>query len=250
MIRRHFLFSIGSLFPLTKGWAADSQALKLENRTPRGSLYTVCQINLGVFDLDLFHSDGSGKPLRTFAALEKFAGSKQRKVILAMNAGMYEIDGSPVGWCVGGGVTAGGLNQSAGEGNFFLKPNGVFAVQDGKAMVLETSKAKKVLSRASLITQSGPMLVIEGKFHPAFREDSPNRKVRNGVGVTPEGVVWLVISEVPVTFHGMASLFRDDLGCPDALFLDGVVSQLHAPSLGKHGNGAPLGPLLAVTEPI
>lgn len=215
-----------------------------------GCRYSACRLDLRTQSLGLFHYDASGKPLRTFAALEKFALSRGRKVVLAMNAGMYEMDGSPVGWCVGEGKTARGVNTEDGEGNFFLKPNGVFAGQNGKAMVLETLLAVKTLTQASLITQSGPMLVRGGQFHPAFRRDSPNFKIRNGVGVTAEGLVWLVISEDPVTFYGMATLFRDELQCPDALFLDGGVSQLHAPSWGRHGNSAPLGPLLAVTEAI
>ena len=38
--------------------------------------------------------------------------------------------------------------------------------------------------RRRFATQSGPMLVIDGKIHPAFIEDSTDRKPRNGVGVS------------------------------------------------------------------
>ena len=79
---------------------------------------------------------------------------------------------------------------------------------------------------AAFATQSGPMLVIEGALHPAFRPESPNLRIRNGVGVASDGSVWLVISREPVRFHDLATLFRDGLGCPDALYLDGTVSEL------------------------
>ena len=167
-----------------------------------------------------------------------------------MNAGMFEADGSPVGWCVAGGKTIKGPNTKKGDGNFFLKPNGVFAVQDGEASVRETTSAMGTLDKATLVTQSGPQLVIDGQVHPAFREDSTNRHIRNGVGVGADGGVWLAISGEPVSFHESATLFRDELGCPNALFLDGVVSRLHAPGLGRNGGTTVLGPLLAVTEAL
>ncbi len=167
-----------------------------------------------------------------------------------MNAGMFEQDGSPVGWCVADGKTIKGPNQQEGHGNFFLKPNGVFAVQDEKALVRETEAAVKTLGKATLITQSGPLLVTAGQLHPAFRENSANRHIRNAVGVDADGLVWLAISAEPVNFHESATLFRDQLKCPDALFLDGVISQLHAPGLGHKGDAAALGPMLAVTEVV
>jgi uncharacterized protein YigE (DUF2233 family) len=37
-----------------------------------------------------------------------------------------------------------------------------------------------------------------------------------------------------VNFHGFARLFRDELGCRDALFLDGTISQFY---LDDDGNG-------------
>ena len=208
------------------------------------------QVSMGTHPLGLFLGGQDGRPLRDFKRLEAYLGSQGKKLVLAMNAGMFEADGSPVGWCVTEGKTIKRANEQEDTGNFFLKPNGVFVVEDGKAVVLETVLAVKLLKRPSLVTQSGPLLVVVGKIHPAFNEKSVNRKIRNAVGVTPEGAVWLAISEDEVSFHESATFFRDDLGCPDALFLDGVVSQLHAPGLGRKGGAALLGPLLAVTVPV
>jgi uncharacterized protein YigE (DUF2233 family) len=60
--------------------------------------------------------------------------------------------------------------------------------------------------------------------------------------------VVFVISDTLVSFHEFASVFRDSLNCPDALFLDGSVSSLYSAELGRNDGLAPLGPMVAVTE--
>jgi uncharacterized protein YigE (DUF2233 family) len=57
-------------------------------------------------------------------------------------------------------------------------------------------------------------------------------------------VAVFAISERPVTFGAFARLFRDDLGCRNALFLDGTVSSLYAPNLSRSDISRPLGPLV------
>ncbi len=248
MLRRRFLQGTG-IFGLGIG---ASSALFSESgltvRTHRKRRWICYSLTPSKQKLELFLADASGAPLRTFAALERHLATMQRRLVIGMNAGMFETDGSPVGWCVVEGKTIKPPNLTTGEGNFFLQPNGVFALHSHRAFVRETTLATKTLTQASLITQSGPLLVIGGQLHPRFQEQSPNRLIRNGVGVTIEGEVWLSISEDAVSFHEMATLFRDELGCPDALFLDGVVSQIHAPRLGKKGGPGAMGPILAVTE--
>ena len=55
-------------------------------------------------------------------------------------------------------------------------------------------------------------------------------------------------SEQPVTFHEFALLFRNGLGCKDALFLDATVSSLFAENLDRRDVRASLGPIVAVTR--
>ena len=57
-------------------------------------------------------------------------------------------------------------------------------------------------------------------------------------------------SEAPVNFHEFATMFRDVLRCPDALFLDGTISSLHAPKLNRSDFRMDLGPMIGVTEPL
>jgi uncharacterized protein YigE (DUF2233 family) len=52
-----------------------------------------------------------------------------------------------------------------------------------------------------------------------------------------------------VNFHRFARLFRDVLKTPNALYMDGKVSRLYAPALGRHDIGFPMGPILGVLQP-
>lgn len=252
MRRRLFLLMTAGLAPAFSRAATEPPVeTVLREHRHRERQWTACQLDPVKHRMDLFMSGEAG-PLRTFAALEHHVTRQGRRVVLAMNGGMFEWDGSPVGWCVAGGREIRKPNLDPGHGNFFLKPNGVFAVLENSALVMETAAAARDprLRQARLVTQSGPLLVAGGRIHEAFNAGSVNRRIRNGVGVTAEGKVWWALSGDEVNFHESATYFRDELGCPDALFLDGQISRLHAPALGRSGGHSPLGPLLAVTEAI
>jgi uncharacterized protein YigE (DUF2233 family) len=165
-----------------------------------------------------------------------------------MNAGMYHPDFSTVGLFVSEGQEIAPLNTANGEGNFFLKPNGVFALTASGAHVIEASEFPGLGERVILATQSGPLLLRGGRIHPAFHANSTSRLIRNGVGVSAPDTAVFVISEAPVTFYELATLFRDKLHCPDALFLDGTISSLYAPALKRDDSRVDLGPIIGVTE--
>jgi len=96
------------------------------------------------------------------------------------------------------------------------------------------------------------MLLVDGEINEAFNPASNSRVVRNGVCVargTGGGLQAIfAISIARVSFHEFATFFRD-LGCANALYLDGNVSQVHAPALGRMDSGVGLGPIAVVTEP-
>jgi uncharacterized protein YigE (DUF2233 family) len=115
-------------------------------------------------------------------------------------------------------------------------------------MVIESRTYAARPPKCQIATQSGPMLVINGALHPKFQPESTSRKRRNGVGVSRSGIVHFAISDGFVRFHDFATLFLDRLDSPDALFLDGTVSRLYAPALGRNDPGVRMGPILGVTE--
>lgn len=224
--------------------ALGASALAAECRrvSAEGQGYAICTVDLTRDRLRLFWRDAAGTP---YASLKRLRDA-ERGLAFAMNAGMYHADLAPVGLYVEGGREFVAASRTNGPGNFHMKPNGVFYVGAGKAGVLETGRYLRLRPRAELATQSGPMLVIDGRFHPQISEDGPSRKLRNGVGVRDNGrTAIFAISDGLVSFGAFARLFRDTLGCPNALYLDGSVSALLAPSLGRSDESfRPLGPII------
>ena len=213
-----------------------------------GETYVMCGFDLAHDDLRLNWRDAQAKPYGGFSALEAAMRAQGRKLRFAMNAGMYEENLAPVGLYIENGERLRRANTRDGHGNFHLKPNGVFWIGDGVAGVMETSRFLAHPPTARFATQSGPMLVVDGRPHPKFQQESDSRKIRNGV-CARGARVWFAISDRPVTFYAFATLFRDSLGCVDALFLDGSVSSLYAPELKRDDELAPLGPIVSVTTP-
>ena len=222
----------------------------LEFATERhaGKRFTVCRVDLTKHNLELFWRNGARRPFKGFATLDGWLRAKGRRLVFAMNAGMYQSDFSPVGLYVEHGKQLRPLNLSHGRGNFCLLPNGVFAVTDSGACVVESTEYPTIQKSAVLATQSGPMLVIEGRLHPAFTSGSQSRLIRNGVGVVSPRQVVFAISEDPVNFHEFATFFRDAMGCPNALYFDGSVSSLYSVALNRNDGLTDLGPMIGVTE--
>ena len=187
--------------------------------------------------------------VRDLPALARSMESTNRQVSFAMNGGMYDDAGPPIGLAISDGRQVHPLNRKSGAGNFHLLPNGVFSVENDGWHV-RTTDAYAALRKAGpeVATQSGPMLVIAGTLHPQIAADGPSRYVRNAVGIDASGKAHFIISDQPVSFGVMARLFRDRLGCPDALYLDGSVSALWDPARGRIDSTVPLGPLLVVEK--
>ena len=216
-----------------------------ETVTHRDRAFTICSADLASHDVGLRLAGTDGAPLGSFSALERETGAS---IAFATNGGMYHPDRRPVGLYVEDGVELAPLVTQEGPGNFGLLPNGVFCVTEGAARVIESRAFAADPPDCASATQSGPMLVIGGALHPRFLPDSDSLKRRNGVGARADGrVVHVAISEEPVTFHEMGTLFRDVLGVEDALFLDGSISRLHVPAEGRSDAGLPMGPILVVT---
>ncbi|WP_321490610.1 phosphodiester glycosidase family protein [uncultured Hyphomonas sp.] len=212
--------------------------------------FTVCHFAADDPGLALFHTHADGAPFADFDRLAETIAAEGGDLIFAMNAGMYHEDRRPVGLYVENSEQTARLVTNAGPGNFGMLPNGVFWLDgEGTAHVTETLAYEALAPEARFATQSGPMLVIDGALHPAFNPDGTSRKRRNGVGLSADGdTLWFAISDAPVNFDTFARLFRDQLRSPDALYLDGVVSRLHAPSIGRDDGGTDMGPIVAIVR--
>jgi uncharacterized protein YigE (DUF2233 family) len=213
-------------------------------------LYTACSFDPKQVDIRLHLADPDGRIYGAFDPLRRQLWAERRVLLFAMNAGMYHDDRSPVGLFVDYGHVVKPAITGGGWGNFHLLPNGVFLMKDGRAEVVETLAYQTRGVTPDFATQSGPMLVIDGKLHPRFLPDSDSLKIRNGVGVDGEGRVHMVISKVPVRFYDFATLFRDRLGCRNALYLDGSISSAFIADQNRDDRLFPMGPILSVSMPI
>ena len=198
--------------------------------------------------IEMAVGDTRGKPFRSFRTLAAAQTDDAAPVVMAMNGGMFDTDGLPIGYYVEDGERTKPVNQAEGPGNFHLLPNGIFYGQAGGPWQVRETEAfvDTVKDRPEFATQSGPMLVVGGRMHPDFDDDGASKKVRNGIGVDLQGRAHFVISEAPVSFGKLARFYRDVLKVENALFLDGSVSQLWDPARGRMDQIVPLGPLIVV----
>ena len=210
-----------------------------------GSRFTVCDPGRG--ELRLIAADRSETPLRSFA--EVMTRIPAGEVAFAMNAGMFDEDGRPIGLAVVGGRQIHAINRRDGGGNFHLMPNGAFFIRRDGSAAITTSEKFAPSPEIAFATQSGPMLVIDGQIHPKFDPDGTSRFIRNGVGIGPSGRPRFVISNEVVSFGKLARFFRDGLRARNALYFDGSVSSLWDPAAGRQDAGVPLGPIIVAMKP-
>lgn len=225
--------------------AAQAECRQLQSQNQR---FTACSYARDEAKLEVFNLNAEGEPYRYLSFLAQDMKSKNINLLFAMNAGMFDENQRPIGLYVEEGQQSKKLNRRGGSGNFHLKPNGIFYVKDGKPFVVETETYAKSGVKPDFATQSGPMLVINGKIHPKFSPNGTSRKLRNGVGIDDKGTVTFVISDNAVTFWEFASLFKDDLKAGNALFFDGSVSSLYAPEINRNDGFLPVGPMVGAIE--
>ena len=217
--------------------------------TFEGARFTICQAKPQTHDIALVNRGADGLPMRDFAGLKARLGERYPRLAFAMNAGMFDAKGAAIGYYVEDGAAQVPLNRKPGPGNFHLLPNGVFW-GDAAGWHADTTDrfAARKPDHVRFATQSGPMLLIGGKLHPQISDNGTSLQVRNGVGVSLDGSAWFAISNEPVSFGRFARLFRDRIGCPDALYFDGAVSRLFDPVAGRSDTGVPIGPIVAALQ--
>ena len=217
-----------------------------ESRNFDGSRFTTCSAKRMAIEIRTAGPDG--QPYRSFSALEAALGERAERVAFAMNAGMYDEEGDAIGLLIEAGEMIRSINRRDGYGNFHMKPNGVFLVRrDGSAEVV-ASDVFELADDIAFASQSGPMLLIDGKLHPRFEEDGESHHFRNGVGIAEDGTPLFAVSEDPVSFGKFARFYRDELGVKNALYFDGSVSSLWDPAIGRRDAHSPLGPIVVAYE--
>ena len=203
-------------------------------------------VNLENQDLKFFWKDDKGENLKTIENLKNYVTSKNQRLIFAVNGGMFKKDYSPQGLFIENNKTLAVLNRANGNGNFYLKPNGVFYITNDNIPFV--SKTSDFLDNGKIkyATQSGPMLVIDGKIHSEFKDGSTNLNIRNGVGILPNNKVVFAVSKMEINLYDFAKYFQS-LGCKNALYLDGFVSRTYLPEKNWTNTDGDFGVLIGVT---
>lgn len=245
---RHAFPLILPLLWLPSGFSVAGTAFSISHQ---GTEFDVYRLDRGEEQhLRFFWKRPDGSPYGGISAVREDLSSRGETLRFAVNGGIYSKQLEPLGLYIEDGKILEGLNRGRGGGNFFLKPNGVFYVTGEGARVVETDRYDP-RGRVANAVQSGPMLIIDGKLHPRFIPGYHSRHVRNGVGVDRVGRVVFAISDGPVNFHDFGTLFRDRLDSPDALYLDGKISQMYLPKLSHYALWAwrPFVSMLGLTDP-
>lgn len=177
-----------------------------------------------------FWKDDTNKNFANFQNLKDWLAEKGDTLVFAMNGGMYLPDLSPQGLYIENGKVLSEIDTlKNGYGNFYMKPNGIFYLQsDFTPAICKTEDFPKN-TNILYATQSGPLLLIDGKVHPKFREGSASVHIRNGVGILPNGNILFAMSKNKINFYDFASYFKAK-GCKYALYLDGFVSRAYLPA--------------------
>jgi uncharacterized protein YigE (DUF2233 family) len=236
MINKHKLF-IGFIF-LVFGIGASAK----QEKDPRFLSFVTEPKSI-----HMYWKNDSGKIFGSIQNLKQFVETKNQELQFAMNGGMYKKDNSPQGLFIQYNATLIPLDTLSGTGNFYLKPNGVFYLtRDNKAVVCQS---KEFIDNAQInfATQSGPMLLIDGDIHPAFKKGSINLNIRNGVGILPDNRVLFVMSRQQVNFYDFAEFFKT-MGCKNALYLDGFVSRTYLPQENWRQLDGNFGVIIGVTK--
>jgi uncharacterized protein YigE (DUF2233 family) len=201
----------------------------------------------------LYLKDEKGENYSSLGKLNTSLKRSGQKVVFGMNGGMYTPQGLPQGLFIENGIEKAKIDliQDA-YGNFYMQPNGIFLIDtSGNPFVINTKAFEKYRGITKYATQSGPALVLDDVYNPNFNQWSTSRKMRNGVGVTRDGKLVFVISRGNVNLFDFATFFNQILDCPNALYLDGVVSKMYCPELERERRediGGGFGPIIGVVD--
>ncbi len=226
----------------------------------RGVKYKVfiADTNLHIIDLHLYDFKDS-LHFKNLSNFKRYFDKKQPgKIEMLTNAGMYRSNNDPEGLYICSSRDTffdvdNGLDNP--DLNFYMKPNGIFYCdKKGVPHITKTENWQSVdTSNVLCATQSGPLLLNNGKLHPNFNYASSNAKIRSGVGTYKEielrSKAVFIITSNETNFIDFTEVFKYVLGCNDALFLDGAISRMYVKTdkISDFENSS-FGPIISVVH--
>ena len=196
----------------------------------------------------LYWKDDNGKVFSSISNLKNYLSGKHRKLVFAMNGGMYQEDQSPLGLYIENFKTLCRINKRSGGGNFYMQPNGIFYIRKNNTAAICSTAAFHPSADIKYATQSGTMLVVNGAINTLFKDGSNNLNIRNGVGILPDTSLVFAMSRHEVSFYDFAAFFKSK-GCINALYLDGFVSRTYLPAKNWLQEDGKFGVIIGVDQP-
>ena len=210
--------------------------------------------SLAGLELQLYWRNDKKRILKTLTELRKTVEADGQTLLFGTNGGMYDQRNHPQGLLVIDQIEQQPVDEKKkGYGNFYLQPNGVFYQQPNGQIAVTTTDAYLAHTKANgtprFATQSGPMVVVDGRITDPLNPGSTNLATRSGVGMVGQRHLVFLISDEPVNFHTFASVFKDYLGCDNALYLDGNVSRWYSRDGFRKDKDGQFGPMIGVSVP-
>lgn len=196
--------------------------------------------------VELFWKNEKNQPLKSIGNLKTYVKTKNKDLKFAMNGGMFIENNIPKGLYIENYKTLNPIDTLNGKGNFYMKPNGIFYITKSNEYKIVPTENFKHYSNIKFATQSGPMLINEGKINSIFQQNSTNLNIRNGVGILKNGNPIFVMSKKEINFYNFALLFKN-LGCENALYLDGFVSRAYFPEENWIQEDGDFGVMIGIT---
>ena len=141
--------------------------------------------------------------------------------LAAINGGYFDDKTQPLGLRIASGQRTNKIYPTANWG--------VFYVRDGRAAIAHTRDYRGSPTTQQAM-QCGPRLVVNGQ--PT--DLKPQWARRSGIGIDAQGRVILAVCDGALSFDDWAQVWARDLGCRDALNLDGGPSTQMTVISDKH----------------
>lgn len=209
--------------------------------------YVIFEVNPKTENIEFYWKDDNAQAIKSIKNLKEYLESKNKKLRFAMNGGMFEVNNIPKGLYIENSKILNKIDTSAGDGNFYIQPNGIFYITQNKESQIVETKKFQYNTNIQFATQSGPILLKDGKVNPIFQEQSKNLNIRDGVGILDNGNVVFAMSKKEVNFYNFTLLFKG-LGCKNALYLDGFVSRTYFPEKNWIQEDGDFGVMIGVTD--
>ncbi|MFM7710234.1 MAG: phosphodiester glycosidase family protein [Ferruginibacter sp.] len=208
--------------------------------------YVTYKTDLKKNNIRFFWKNSRGDYYKQIDAVRTELAQQQINLLYAANGGIFQEDLTPLGLFIQDQQVQTPLNKRKGYGNFYVQPNGVFYItKQQTAHIVPTASFKQSASITDAV-QSGPLLLVNGQLNSIFTKGSTNTNLRNGVGVRSDHTVVFSMSKRPVNFYDFANHFKS-LGCKDALYLDGAISQSYCPEVDWEQTGGAFSVIIGVT---